>query len=268
MHRIVRRRFLVRSTGACLAGLTYSSRQLLAKGPWEDMKQAGPFLARADFDLTEKQGLLEDLVKQREELIYTLGIERSAELIELYVLRNETRYRSYLRQQFPQIPYRRALFVKTGGPGMVFAYRHRDLDTDLRHESTHAILHAALPMVPIWLDEGLAEYFEVVREGRAFNHPHLTALRWNLRLGILPSIRDLEGRRDLSEMGAREYRFAWAWAHFMLHGPAPAHEELVRFLNDIERGNPPGLLSERLQRRLPDVEQHLIMHFKNWKRSE
>ncbi|GIT30210.1 MAG: hypothetical protein Ct9H300mP1_22560 [Planctomycetaceae bacterium] len=33
---------------------------------------------------------------------------------------------------------------------------------DLRHEFTHGVLHSSLKRVPLWLDEGLAEYFEVV----------------------------------------------------------------------------------------------------------
>ena len=51
--------------------------------------------------------------------------------------------------------------MKGRGPGKVFAYKSKALPVDVRHEGTHGLLHAALPMVPLWLDEGLAEYFEV-----------------------------------------------------------------------------------------------------------
>ena len=81
-----------------------------------------------------------------------------------------------MNQWYPRVPYRRALFVKSGSRGRVFAYEHEDLAVDVRHESTHALLHASLPMVPLWLDEGLAEYFEVAESQRAFDHPHSTAL--------------------------------------------------------------------------------------------
>ena len=37
------------------------------------------------------------------------------------------------------------------------------LEEDLRHEATHALLHVAVGDLPLWLDEGLAEYFEVHR---------------------------------------------------------------------------------------------------------
>jgi hypothetical protein len=121
-------------------------------------------------------------------------------------------------------------------------------------------------MVPLWLDEGLAEYFEMPAGQRAFDHPHLKKLRWNLRFGMVPSMQSLESLQDLAQMGGPEYRFSWAWVHFMLHGPLPVHRALVHFLADIRKGNPPGKLSERLDRNVPDLEWQMIRHFKQWRR--
>ena len=55
------------------------------------------------------------------------------------------------------------------------AYRNPEFGNDLRHECTHALLHAVLPAVPLWLDEGLAKYFEVQRASRAYGHPYLSS---------------------------------------------------------------------------------------------
>ena len=52
----------------------------------------------------------------------------------------------------------------------------RELAVDLRHETTHAVLHGLLPMVPLWLDEGLAEYFEAPEANRLQRHPHFKAV--------------------------------------------------------------------------------------------
>ena len=41
-------------------------------------------------------------------------------------------------------------------------------------------------------------------------------------------------------MDRSDYRAAWAWVHFMLHGPVEARDELVRFLADIRLGTPLG----------------------------
>jgi hypothetical protein len=146
----------------------------------------------------------------------------------------------------------------------VYAYRHDGLDFDLRHECTHALLHASLPMVPLWLDEGLAKYFEVPASERAFNHPYFGSLRWDMRLGMIRTIDDLEQRHDLTEMGASEYRYSWAWVHFMLHGPEAAHTSLVGYLADVRRGEIAGNLSGRVANSVPNATQQMVQHFKYW----
>jgi hypothetical protein len=52
----------------------------------------------------------------------------------------------------------------------------------------------------------------------------------------------------------------------MLHGPLPIHRALVNYLADIRRGDPPGLLSERLNAASPKLDQRMIQHFKHWRR--
>ena len=225
---------------------------------------AGPFLCRGDFPLGGLDGLVAELAQLQGDLCHWLDIPPGHETVEIYLFRDESSYRRYLRTYFPQIPYRRALYVKCGGPGMVFAFRSKDIETDLRHECTHALLHAALPRVPLWLDEGLATYFENPREKRAFESRHLTWIRWWARFGIVPSLEKLEKQGDLSQMRAGDYRNAWAWVHFALHGPAAAHEELVGMLRDLGEGSSPGLLSQRLTRRLGNADHAFATHFKGW----
>jgi len=193
-----------------------------------------------------------------------LGLPPAGQWIELYLFHDEATYRKYLRYHFPKVPYRRALYVKNNGPGVVLAYRSRDLAVDLRHECTHALLHAVLPMVPLWLDEGLAEYFEIAPPGRATENPYLSGVRWKARLGMAPSMEGLEKKSSMGDMGRGAYRDAWSWVHFMLHGPTEAHDELRRFLADIRASTPPGLLSERLPRRIPRLEHRWAAHFKSW----
>ena len=81
---------------------------------------------------------------------------------------------------------------------------------------------------------------------------------------MIRNIESLEACGDLESIGAVEYRFAWAWVHFMLHGPLAAHRELVHFLADIRRGNPPGQLSQRLNEKIPDLENQFVGHFRAW----
>lgn len=236
-----------------------------AANGWPDERIAGPFAWHADFPLDSCRSLLDEMAWLQRDLIRTLNLHPTQETIHLFLFHREAVYRRYVAEYLPNVPYRRALFVKERGPGMVFAYRNADLAIDLRHEGTHALLHASLPMVPLWLDEGLAEYFEVPAADRAFNHPHLPSVRWGVRWGNVPAMQRLEQLRDLQEMGQTEYRHAWAWVHFLVHGPADARDEFLRYLGDIQGHTPPGTLSERLARRVPDLDREFADHFRRWR---
>ncbi len=252
---------------AVLAALAVTGRPRCSFAQqWVDGRAFGPFICRAEFPLTQCEDLLGELEQLQGELVRCLGIPPAREQIEIYLFRDKWSYQRYLKKHLPNVPYRRALYVKRRGPGQVFAYQSRQLGIDLRHECTHAMLHAVLPVVPLWLDEGLAEYFEVPAHRRAFDNPHLGNLRWNLRLGIIPKLEGLEKIADMPKMSQTEYRYSWAWVHFMLHGPREAHAELGGYLSDLRSGRPPGLLSERLQRRLGGVRGQFAAHFKGWKR--
>ncbi len=237
-----------------------------AQERWPDQRRVGPFVVYADFPLDDHGELLAELAPLQRDVAHTLGIAEPRELVHLFLFSRQATYKDYLRQHFADVPYRRALFVKQRGVGMVFAHLHRDVATDVRHESTHALLHAALPAVPLWLDEGLAEYFEVPADKRAADNPHLKSMGWHFRLlGRTPEIEGLEGISDLNDMKSTEYRNAWAWVHYMLHGPAEAREELINYLADLQAGQPAGVLSRRLQHRLPRLERSFAEHFRRFR---
>lgn len=248
-----------------VAGFTCGTH---ADSRWPDERAAGAFQCHADFRLDAYGHLLDELERLQRDLVRTLAVDESREPIHLFLFARRTTYEDYLQLYFPEVPSRRALYIKERGPGMVFAYQSNEFEIDVRHEGTHALLHADLPMVPLWLDEGLAEYFEASHADRAGKHPHLSKVRWSARLGQTPRLERLEELRDLNQMGASEYRQAWSWVHFMLHGPAAAHDELLRFLADIRAQTPPGLFSERLRRRIPNLETEYSQHFRNWNLSE
>ena len=261
-----RRHFL--ATSASLVGATFCQpcSRCWAAASWIDQQWVGPFHCHADFSLVPYKGLFNQLERLQFDLVRSLGIDPAQGPIDLYLFRDKQSYRDFFKQHLPKVPYRRALFVKSEGGARVFAYQHPEFSIDVRHECTHALLHAALEMVPLWLDEGLAEYFEVSEDKRPFDHPHLTAVKWNMRLGIVVPVASLEKKQSLAEMRRMEYRFSWAWVHFMLHGPPQAHRALIRFLADIQVARPPGQLSERLARRISHLDRRMVEHFKGWRR--
>ena len=263
----VSRRAQLAYIAALLAGAAMFSAGAagLAENRWPDERSAGVFHCHADFQLENFDRLWSEMGKLEIDLRQHLRVAPVKEPIHLFLFRDEKIYRDYIGLHFSDVPYRKALYIKAGGPGMVFAYLNDEFANDVRHEGTHALLHASLPVVPLWLDEGLAEYFEVPAAERAFGNPHLGKTRWAARFAQVPRLEDLESIHNLNEMGAAEYRHAWAWVHFMLHGPAEAHEELVAFLEAIGSHSPPGVLSTRLRKRMPDVNVRFVEHFRNWK---
>lgn len=246
---------------AWLVCLCAAAQQAPAAG-WPDERAAGPFACHADFSLAGQQPLLDELAALQRDLQAILGVGPSREVVHLFLFQQKATYETYMKRHFPRVPARRALYIKGRGPGMVFAHQGLDFEEDVRHESTHALLHATLAHVPLWLDEGLAEYFEVPHDKRPAGNPHLAPVSAMVGMGQLPQLEELERLDDLDDMGRDEYRDAWAWVHFMLHGPPEAREELVRYLQDLQSHADVGRLSDRLRRRLPDLNRRIAEHFR------
>jgi hypothetical protein len=258
-----RRAFFARLAGATL-GILGAPHSAALENRWPDERQAGPWLFHADYSLDELSPLVDELAQLQNDLIDDLRIDATHEPIHVFLFQQKTTYQSYMKHFFPNVVARRAMYIKRRGPGMVFAQHSEDLPIDLRHECTHALLHGALPLVPLWLDEGLAEYYELGKANRARHNPYQSTVSWLARLGQIRSLKSLEQIGELGQMRKAEYRDSWAWVHFMLHGPQAARAELRRYLADIADNLPPGELSARLERRIDRLPRAFADHFHSW----
>jgi hypothetical protein len=249
-----------KTTVALMLCLSYGT--IASAAGWPDSRVLGPFVCRADFPLRELEPFLNELSQLQADLVYALAIPPAKEPIELYLFHDRQTYERYMRQHFPSVPFRRAVYIKANGPGRVFAYRSDQLEIDLRHECTHALLNSSLKNIPLWLDEGLAGYFELPPKQRASGNPHLSSVRWNVWLGMAPKIENLEKCTDITKMGKPEYRDCWAWTCFILHGSPDAHKELVQYLRDIQTQNRPEMLTIRLSQKIPGLQQNFNTFFR------
>lgn len=256
----------------CAAALTavlggFRTLAFASDAQWAHTCESGIFQVRAEFSLSDaaSQRLLREIEQLQADVGNTLELDINSRPVQLNIFSGRWSYSRYVSARVPEGADRPALYVQGPDLGHVFVYRRWGFETDVRHECTHAVLHNSLPYVPLWLDEGFAEYFEVPSEDRPSDHPHLGSLKRALFFGWRPQLQRLEGLREMSEMGSREYQESWAWVHFMLHGPAEVQTALVDYVDTIQRGEFAGPLSERLPTlngRSP--ESQLIEHLRHW----
>jgi hypothetical protein len=266
--RTISRRTWLRQTPALVLGasatLWIGDSRRAAAAQWPDERTAGIFRCHADFSLEHFEPLLAELGELEADLARDLEVAPPREEVHVFLFERKETYEAYLKQYFPKVPARKALYIKGRGPGMVFAYRSGELEVDVRHEATHALLHASLTDLPLWLDEGLAEYYETARDERVAGSPYVHGVRWNVRLGYVPELRKLEKLRDLSDMGANEYRDAWAWVHYLLHSSPTTHRLLRRYLAQHTGKISPGELSDWLRREVADPEAQFSLYYRRW----
>jgi Protein of unknown function (DUF1570) len=234
--------------------------------PGKHSFRVSQFLFLSDFEINHDLPLFHELANLRDQVYKELQLPNADNVVLVYVFEDRDKYERFMHAKYPDLPKRRAFFVAqpraVGGSEdlIVYTYWGDRIQEDLRHELTHALLHSVLRDVPLWLDEGLAEYFEVPPDWKGVNYPHLNQIR---RVGIpsfKPDLSRLEQLAQVQQMTPAEYREAWAWVHLMLHDRAEAKAVLTNYLQQL-RGNPnPGPLGPRLAAVYPTPEETLVKH--------
>ena len=215
----------------------------------------------SDFRLTASHRLLEELAARRIDLKNRLGVPVSEEPIHVYLFEDANRFEAFVRLYYPEFPPRRAYFLETDTRLQVYAHWGDRVAEDLRHEVTHGYLHSVVPNLPLWLDEGLAEYFEVPRGSRGLNRQHLAELVGRLQLGQWePDLKRLEAFDRPFDMTQDDYAEAWAWAHFLLESSPDHGRVLHEYLLALRRHGSAEPISERLSRCLAEPEAALVEH--------
>ncbi|HEX3600591.1 MAG TPA: DUF1570 domain-containing protein [Lacipirellulaceae bacterium] len=230
-----------------LAGCRGLPQMPLSPLPSAHEVPVGELVFHSDFDLPADHRLVRELVEEREYVSTTLGLPTSTEPIEVYLFRDQDHYREYLMRNFPSVPSRRAFFLETDTKLRVYAHWSDRVGEDLRHEVSHGYLHAAIPNLPLWVDEGLAEYFEVPRGYAGLNQPHVELLSDSIeRDNWKPDLKRLESLTDSAQMGQREYAESWAWVYFMLNSPPERRAILTGYLADLRTKGAAEPISARL----------------------
>ena len=220
-------------------------------------------VVHSDFRLTPQHRLLEELTARRFDLSRWLALPLSDEPIHVYLFDDADRFRALIRWRHPEFPERRAFFVETDTRLTVYAQWGDRVAEDLRHEVTHGYLHSVVPNLPLWLDEGLAEYFEVSRGLYGLNRLHLDQLMDRLKQGRFhPDLHRLEQLDSSFGMNQDDYAESWAWVHFLLQSRIEHRELLHGYLAELRRDGSAASLSRRLDDAVRRPEAALIEHLR------
>jgi len=229
--------------------------------------RVGQLQIHSDFELKKDHRIVRDLVAEREVISSTLGLPAGSEVIEVHLFADGERYAQFLKRHFPTVPSRRAFFLETDSRLLVYAHwSDYHMAEDLRHEVAHGYLHAVVPSIPLWLDEGLAEYFEVPAALNGLNSPHLALLSDMMEHdGWQPDLGRLERLRDATQMDQRDYAEAWAWVYAMLHSDPEQREVLTGYLAELYKEGVAEPISRRLASHSKEPEQSLANYLADLK---
>ena len=248
--------------GASLAlGGCQTLRVATRNSPFEHRFVREQLVVHSDFALEENDRLIDELVAGRDWLTATLRLPATDVPIHVYLFADDHAYYEFLDLRFPGFPQRRAIFVETDAELSVYAHWGDRVAEDLRHEVSHGYLHAAVPNLPLWLDEGLAEFFEVGVARQGLNQAHVDLLQQRIAAGDWrPDVTRLEQLASAALMTQADYAEAWAWVHFLLESDDDKADVLTDYLADLRQGAAGAQLSTRVRKRLAGPELALVEH--------
>lgn len=223
--------------------------------PHEQTFRRGSLIFHSDAEVSPNHPLFLELASFPEQVCRTLELRVTDQPIHIYLFKDRVSYEHYIQVEFKDIPSRRALFVmRPAAPPQkqdtleVHAFWGDRVQDDLRHELTHATLHGVLQNVPLWLDEGLAMYFEVGVAAEGKHQRVLSALEPAIKDGVWKfDINRLMDLKEVSQMGLADYHEAWAWVYCLMHA-SPAYRTMLfdylRILKDrVRKDSPPAQMN-------------------------
>ncbi len=239
-------------------------RENISGAPSKYSHRVSQFVFLSDFEMPKNLPLFRELGNLREQVYKDLQLPSANTIVQVFLFEDRERYERFMQLKYPELPKRRAFFVaqprRLGGAEdlLVYTYWGDRIQQDLRHELTHALLHCVLRDVPLWLDEGLAEYFEVPPGWNGINFQHLDQLKQAGKTRY--DLDRLEQLTDVQQMSPAEYRESWAWTHLMLKGSPQARQILIIYLQELRAGSRPGPLRPRLGKVFLSLDAALERH--------
>ncbi len=237
-HRTARRRVLLAALGlAVTAGAVPG-----AEGGWSRLDTSSfTFFSNADAETTRRYA--SELETFRSFVARTLGDGAVASPLptQVYLFAESRGFQDFsLGEQnvgwFTSTRQANVIAVDTSSPGGAeVAY----------HEFVHFVVENSTPAIPLWLNEGLAEFYSTLRMGREgleIGHPlerHVDFLRRHRLIAfddLFATNRQTEGYTEERRRGVF-YAQSWAFVHYLLVGQRDLHVEVASFLGRLRDGD-------------------------------
>ena len=202
-----------------------------------DISSSKDLRFHSDFTLPNDHPLISELISQKLTVADKTGLNFSAAKIpiDVYLFRDADSFDKFTAKSNAAFANRRAFFLKNDSMLNVYAMWGDRVAEDLRHEVTHGYLHSVAPSLPLWIDEGLAEYFEVGPETNGLHQAHVRLLSDQFDQDLwAPSLGRMESLYDPTTMTQVDYAEAWLWTHFLLSNEGTAalvRSQMQRYQN-------------------------------------
>ena len=262
------RRLVVAAICFSVTGCQLAQKTFTADKPRSHRLVTEHFEIRSDFPIAKESPLVKELEELQQQITKALQLPEQRDAVVVYLFSDEESYRNYMHTTWPTLPARRAYFVGTSRELSVYSFHSETIQEDLRHEFTHGLLHASLNTVPLWIDEGLAEYFEVRGDNIGAPHPwHVKFLQTARLDGWNPSLYKLEQLSDFQKMTQQDYAESWGWVHYMLHNDEATRQTLIDYLASLQETTVPGKLMPMLEKAAPAYYNGMLSHVSSMSRN-
>ncbi len=226
-----------------------------------------PFRFITDRPLERSVEVRNELMKLIYRLENEFGLPRNRKTIYIHLFRDQENYQKAILQAIPRLKRRdikrAGLFLQREGVPYIFVFwrSHDQLLTSLRHEMVHAIINSSVGEIPIWLDEGLAMYYQNGRRD-GWEQRLADILSKKVDEGWYPNLTRLEKMHSMSQMNLTDYAEAWSWVHLLMTDVPKGQAIIAGFLADRRRDvYPLAPMSQRLIQQVRSPHSHWYSHF-------
>ena len=183
--------------------------------------------------------------------------------VNVLIFSDHQQYFSHLEKTLPTAPKRSSLFIVRSGQPTILAVQGETLLQDLLHEAVHSLNYLTFrnAAMPLWMDEGLAEWAEDSAEQQTRIHGKALQQLLGGQRTLLPeliSLVALEKIKSSTRADAVDYAASWAWCRFLLSEKYGCRGVWNRYLQDIRGGQQAGRLNHRLSLTVPDYEKRFL----------